>query len=125
MVRQTHQNRTGGPAVPFRYVLADSWYANSDNINLIVSLKHHYLGGVKSNLEVALSKQDRAKGKFVKISPLQLQPGTMLTVCIRSVQPPVAIYGDRIGGPILPNQDGSVGELLLLTTDVTMTYSNS
>ena len=41
----------------------------------------------------------------------------MLTVYIRSVQPPVAICGD-----VLPNKDGSVGELLLLTTDVTMSY---
>lgn len=112
MVRQAHQN-----ALPFRYVLADSWYTNSDNINLVLGLKHHYLGAVKSNLEVALSKHDRANGKFVKISSLKLQPGTVLTVFIRSVSAPVAICGD-----IFPNKDGSVGELLLLTTDVTMTY---
>ncbi|QMW01677.1 transposase [Spirosoma foliorum] len=112
MVRQAHQN-----AVPFRYVLADSWYTNADNINLVLGLKHHYLGAVKSNLEVALSKHDRANGKFVKISPLNLQPGTVLTAFIRSVQEPVAICGD-----ILPNKDGSVGELLLLSTDVTMPY---
>lgn len=112
MVRQAHQN-----AVPFRYVLADSWYTNSDNINLILDLKHHYLGAVKSNLEVAPSKHDRANGKFVKISSLTLQPGTVLTVYIRSVSAPVVICGD-----IFPNKDGSVGELLLLSTDVTLTY---
>jgi len=117
MVRQAHQN-----AVPFRYVLGDSWYTNSDNINLVLSLKRHYLGAVKSNLEVALSKHDRANryaeaGKFVKISSLNLQPGTVLTVFIRSLVAPVAVCGD-----IFPNKDGSVGELLLLTTDVTMTY---
>jgi hypothetical protein len=94
MVRQAHQN-----AVPFRYVLADSWYTNSDNINLVLDLKHHYLGAVKTNLEVALSKHDRANGKFFKISSLKLQPGTVLTVYIRSVQAPVAICGD-----ILPNR---------------------
>ncbi|MBD2699145.1 transposase [Spirosoma sp. BT702] len=112
MLRQAHQN-----AVPFRYVLADSWYTNADNINLVLSLKHHYLGAVKSNLEVALSKHDRANGKFVKISTLKLQPGTIQTVFIRSVQPPVVICGD-----VLPNKDGSVGELLLLSTDVMMSY---
>jgi hypothetical protein len=112
MVRQAHQN-----SVPFRYVLADSWYTNSDNINLVLGLKRHYLGAVKSNLDVALSKHDRANGKFVKISSLKLQPGTVLTVFIRSVANPVAICDD-----IFPNKDGSVGELHLLTTDVTMTY---
>ncbi len=117
MVRQAHQN-----VVPFRYVLGDSWYTNSDNVNLVLGLQHHYLGAVKSNLEVALSKHDRANrnaepGKFVKIKSLKLQPGTVLTVFIRSVAAPVAICGD-----IFPNKDGSVGELLLLTTDVAMTY---
>ncbi|MBU1820441.1 MAG: transposase, partial [Bacteroidetes bacterium] len=112
MVRRAHQN-----AVPFRYVLADSWYTNSENINLVLDLKHHYLGAVKSNLEVALSRHDRANGRFVKISSLKLQPGTVLTVHIRSVKAPVAVCGD-----VLPNKDGSVGELLLLTTDVAMTY---
>lgn len=84
---------------------------------MVLGLKHHYLGAVKSNLEVALSKHERANEKFVKISSLKLQPGTLLTIYIRSVQAPVAICGD-----ILPNKDGSVDELLLLTTDVTMTY---
>ncbi len=98
-------------------MLADSWYTNSDNINLVLGLQHHYPGAVKSNLEVALSKHDRANGKFVKISSLKLQPGTVLIVFIGSVSAPVAICGD-----IFPNKDGSVGELLLLTTDVTMTY---
>ena len=83
MVRQAHQNRTGGPAVPFRNVVADSWYTNADNINLVLDLQHHYLGAVKSNLEVALSKHDRANryagaGKFVKISSLKLQPDIVL-----------------------------------------------
>ena len=112
MLRQAHQN-----AVSFRCALADFWYTNAGNINLILDLKHHYSGAVKSNLEVALSKHDRVNGKFVKISSLKLQPGTVLTVFIRSVQAPVAICGD-----IFPNKDGSVGELLLLTTDVTMAY---
>ncbi|MCY7349635.1 MAG: transposase [Cytophagaceae bacterium] len=85
MVRQAHQN-----AVPSRYGLADSWYTNWDTSNLVLSLKHHYLGAVKSNLEVALSKHDRANGKFFKISSLKLQPGTVLTVFIRSVATPVA-----------------------------------
>ena len=69
MLRQAYQN-----AVPFRCALADSWYTNAGNINLILDLKHHYSGAVKSNPEVALSKHDRANGKFFKISSLKLQP---------------------------------------------------
>lgn len=77
-------------------MIADSLYTNSDNINLVLGLKHHYLGTVKSNLEVALSKHERANSKFVKISSFKLQLATVLIVFIRSV----AIRGD-----IFPNKD--------------------
>lgn len=119
---QAHQN-----AIPFRYVLADSCgsppgYTNADNINAVLAIKKHWLGAFKTNLEVALSKQDRANGRFVSISTVDLAVGVPREVYIRSVAVPLLVCKDRIGGPILPNKDGSVGELLLLTTDTTMSY---
>jgi hypothetical protein len=68
-------------------------------------------------LEVALSKQDRASGRFVSISTVSLAVGVPREVYIRSVAVPVLVCKD-----ILPNKDSSVGELLLLTTDTTMSY---
>ena len=109
---QAHQN-----AVPFGYVLADSWYTNADNINAVLAIKKHWLGAFKTNLEVALSRQDRANGRFVSISAVTLAVGVPREVYIRSVAVPVLVCKD-----ILPNKDGSVGELLLLTTDTTMSY---
>lgn len=112
LLYQAHQN-----AVPFCYVLADSWYTNADNINAVLAIKKHWLGAFKTNLEVALSKQDRANGRFVSISTVALTVGVPREVYIRSVAVPVLVSKD-----ILPNKDGSVGELLLLTTDTTMSY---
>ena len=85
---------------------------------------NHYLGGVKSDLEVALSKHDRANrtagsGKFVKSSTLQLQPGPVLTVYIRSVLTPVAICGD-----IFPNKDGSLAAHYRCDDDLPTTSDN-
>jgi len=108
----THQN-----AIPFVYVLADSWYTNADNINAVLHLKRHWLGACKANLEVALSKQDRANGRFVKLSTVALAIGVPRQVYIRSVSVAVLVCKD-----VLPNKDGSVGELLLLTTDTSLRY---
>jgi hypothetical protein len=112
LLYQAHQN-----AIPFRYVLADSWYTNADNINAVLTIKKHWLGAFKTNLEVALSKQDRANGLFVSINTVSLAVGVPREVYIRSVAVPVLVCKD-----VLPNKDGSVGELLLLTTDTTMSY---
>jgi hypothetical protein len=122
LLHQVHQN-----TIPFRYVLADSCgsppgYTNAENINAVLAINRHWLGAVKTNLEVALSKQDRANGRFVSISTVKLAIGAPLEVYIRSVATPVLVCKDRIGGPILPNKDGSVGELLLLTTDTAMSF---
>ncbi len=117
LLHQVHQN-----AIPFRYVLADSCgfppgYTNTENINAVLAINRHWLGGFKTNLEVALSKQDRANGRFLSISTVTLAMGSPLEVYIRSVVTPVMVCKD-----ILPNKDGSVGELLLLTTDTMMSY---
>ena len=112
VLRAAHKN-----TVKFALVLCDSWFTNSQNINYVRSIKKNLIGAVKSNLEVALSKSDRANGRFVKISTLSLNPGDLREVYIRSVEGPVLI-----GRDIFVNKDGSTGELHLLCTDLTRTY---
>jgi len=112
LLRAAHKN-----AVKFAFVLSDSWFTNSENINYVLSIKKNMIGAVKSNLEVALSKSDRANGKFIKISTLSLNPGDLREVYIRSVEGPILICRD-----IFVNKDGSTGELHLLCTDLTRTY---
>lgn len=112
MLHQAYQNQ-----IPFSYILGDSWYTNADNINAVLALGKHFLGAAKSNLQVALSTTDRADGKFIKISDLALQPGTIRHVYMRSVKQAVAVCRD-----IFINKDGSEGELLLLSTDVQQSY---
>lgn len=94
LLYQAHQN-----AIPFRYVLADSWYTNAENINAVLAVEKHWLGAFKTNLEVALSKQDRANGRFVSISSVSLAVGVPREVYIRSVAVPVLVCKDRTGGP--------------------------
>ncbi|MFN8346649.1 MAG: transposase [Spirosomataceae bacterium] len=108
LLKPAYQN-----AVKFGYVLCDSWYVNSANINFIRSLDKHLIGAIKTSLEVAVSAQNRANGKFVKISELDLKVGVPMKVYIRSVKEPVLVCKD-----IFINENASEGELLLLSTNV-------
>jgi hypothetical protein len=112
MLHWAYQN-----AVPFRYVLGDCWFSNAKNINAVLAIGKHYLGAIKSNTQVALSEQDRQRGIFVAINTLGLEPGTVRRVFLRSVKQAVAICRD-----VFINKDNSVGELFLLTTDLTQSY---
>ena len=117
LIRAAHRN-----AVKFALVLCVSWHMNAANINCVGSIKKNLLGAVNSNLEVALSKSDRANrhaeaGRFVKISSLSLNPGDLREVYVKSVEQPVLICRD-----VFVNKDGSTGELHLLSTDLTRTY---
>ena len=100
----------------FKYVLCDSWYTNSENINHVLGLKKHLTGAVKSNMEVALSLQDKKAGKFVKLSELDLELG-LKQVYMRQLKEPVLICKE-----IFINGDGSKAVQYLLSTDLFLTF---
>lgn len=96
LLRAAHRN-----AINLAFVLSDSRYTNSQNINCVLSMKKNLIGAVKANREVALSKSDRACGSFVKISTLSLNPGDRREGYIRSVE-----RAALIGRAIFVNKDG-------------------
>lgn len=102
--------------LPFRYVLCDSWYTNTDNIAHVLKHKKHLIGAVKSNLEVALSRADKNADKFVKLSNLEWDLG-LKQVYFRQLKEPVAICKD-----VFINEDGSKGIVYLLCSDLTLTF---
>ncbi len=105
-----------GNQLAFRYVLCDSWYTNAENIKHILSANKHLIGAVKSNLEVAVSLQDKKAGKFVKVSELPLELG-LQQVYIRQVEVPVSLCKD-----IFINEDGKQTLQYLLATDLSLTF---
>ncbi len=100
----------------FSYVLCDSWYTNAENIKHILAADKHLIGAVKSNLEVALSLEDKKAGKFVKISELAIELG-LKRVYIRQLNQPVSLCKD-----IFINEDNSQAVQYLLATDLSLTF---
>jgi len=55
------------------YVLADSWFSSSANFKHIVGNGLHFIIALKSNRLVALSQEDKQKGKWINIKSLKLE----------------------------------------------------
>lgn len=100
----------------FEYLLCDSWYTNAENIKHILAAGKHLIGAAKSNLEVALSLQDKKAGKFVKISELAMELG-LRQVYIRQLESPVSLCKD-----LFINEDNSQAVQYLLSTDLSLTF---
>ena len=50
--------------VAYRYLLADSWYASAENMELVRALGHHFVFALEPSRTVALSEGTRAQGQF-------------------------------------------------------------
>jgi hypothetical protein len=101
--------------VNFRYILGDVWFASAENMNFIVTdCQKHLVMAVKGNNLVALSEEDKALGKFVRIDSLELEEGK--TVRKQGVDFPL-----RLVRQVFKNEDGSTGVLYLASSDLELT----
>ncbi len=92
----------------FRYVLNDSWYAAADNMMFVRhELNRHFIMALKSNRKVALSPQDKSRGRYQTVSTLDLPEGTVQEIHLESVDFPLLLAQQ-----VFTNEDGSTGILL-------------
>ncbi|TAL57845.1 MAG: hypothetical protein EPN85_13085 [Bacteroidetes bacterium] len=108
-----HCNRN----INFDYVLNDSWYSSAENMQLVKEeLKRNFIMALKSNRKVALSPEDKEQKKYVGIGLLNLE------------QQPVEVWLEELDFPLLlikqvfKNEDGTVGELYLVCSDLNLSY---
>ena len=95
--------------VSFEWVLADNWFGSKENIEYINNtLKKKLILGIKSNRTVALSQEDKKKGKFTKVSKLDLKDGQSIEVWIKGLD-----FALQLIKKIFINGDGSTGTLYL------------
>ena len=81
MLRICQHNR-----LRYRYVLADSWFSAKENRSFIrQDLKKHFIVALKSNRTVALSPQDKAQGRFVRIDRLDWSDPTPVNASIKGL----------------------------------------
>jgi len=100
--------------VKYRYLTWDTWFSSKENLSFV----HHELGrffisALKNNRLVALSKDEKLQGKFHQVKTLDLQPNQSTTVWIKGLDFPVQLVKQ-----VFKNQDGSYGELYIITNDL-------
>jgi hypothetical protein len=83
--------RVAQPQVAYRYLLADSWYASAENMNLVWALGHHFVFALESSRTVALSDADRAQGRFQSVQSLVFPDTQPLRVYLRAVRQAVLV----------------------------------
>ncbi len=100
--------------VQFDYILADSWFGAKDNMEFIHYEKQKkFIFGMKANRLIALSEEERKKGRYHNLQHLDLKDGERRIVCLKDVAFPVALFKK-----IFKNEDNSTGTLYLVTNDL-------
>src|SRR4028119_442724 len=100
--------------IPFRYVLADSWFSSAENMVFIKhKAKKDFILSLKGNRKVALSPAHKKYGQWTPLSSLTLDPDAVQTVYLESVPFPVVVSTQ-----VFTNEDGSQSILHLVSSDV-------
>ncbi len=90
----------------WEYAMADSWFSSSENMTFIHKKQHKkFIFALKSNRLVALTKEDKKKGKFVRINELSWSEKPVQG-CVKGLGFPVTLHRQ-----IFTNKDDSTGTL--------------
>jgi len=115
MMRSMVQQAKEHQHLKFSYVLADSWFASSDNMLFIDRLNKHFVMDIKSNRLCMLSTENRNKGQWKNLDKLPLQPEQPVKVWIKDLEIEVLLCKF-----VFTNKDGSTGEMYLVSNDLSL-----
>ena len=108
--------------LPYRYVLADSWFSAQDNLTFIrKTLKKHFVVALKSNRTVALSYEQKRQGAFTRIDACELPEHQPVQGWIKGLDFPVLLLRQVFTNqkPAPAKAGGSTGTLYLACSDLT------
>lgn len=107
----------GSQNLRFRYVLSDSWFACSENMQFVVEdCGRDFIMAMKENRKVALSKDDKAKGKYISIKEAVSEG------CVRSVYVEQLDFPILIAKQVFKDGNGVTGTLYLVGSDLSLSY---
>jgi hypothetical protein len=100
----------------FRYVLWDSWFSAKENFEFVhQQLKKHFVAALKSNRTLAVSESDKKQGQFQRVDQLVFDTNQTKEVWLKGLDFPLLLAKQ-----VFTNQDGSTGEVFLVTNDLTL-----
>jgi hypothetical protein len=106
--------------IPFRYVLADSWFSGADNMIFIKSkLRKDFIIPLKTNRKVALSLQHKQRGQWTTLAALGLETPAPQTLYLEGVPFPI-----QLSRQVFSHEDGSADLLYLASSDLTLSATD-
>lgn len=106
--------------IPFRYVLADTWFSSADNMVYIKeTTKNDFIIPLKTNRNVFLAEPSQKVGKSVKLTSLDFEEDTTRTLWLEGIPFPVLISRQ-----IFKNENGTEGILYLCSSDLSLSVSS-
>jgi hypothetical protein len=104
---------------PFRYVLADTWYASAENMAFIKAKKRkEFVFPLKGNRKVALSLEAKKQKQFMSVDSVDFGESACLTVYLEQVDFAVLLVRSSQTDP-----SGKTSILHLVTSDLTLSGS--
>ena len=102
----------------FKYILADSWYASTDNMHFIAAKKKYFIFDLKDNRLASLSEQKPLKkASWTNIKALEMPDNTPLKVWLKDMDFPVLLTKQ-----VFKNEDEQTsGVRFLVTNDFSLT----
>lgn len=105
---------------PFRYVLADTWFASAVNMAFIKQKKgKEFVFPLKHNRKVALSVEDKKQKRFVPVESITFDNDACLTVYVEQFDFPLLLIRSAI-----TNSSGTTSVLYLVTSDLVLSGSD-
>jgi len=108
--------------IKYKYILMDKWFATSDNIEFIANiLNKKFIAPIKKNRKIALSLEDKNKGKYVSIDSIDIGACSSQLIYLKGCNIPL-----NIGRQIVKNgNDGEPMYLYLITNDIDLSFEQT
>jgi hypothetical protein len=112
MIRTAITNR-----VKFGSILADSWFASSDNMRFISKQGKTFVFEMKENRLATVSEHANKKAHYQRLDQLQIPDRQPVAAWLKGLNIPILLYKQ-----VFINKDSSHGTRYLVTNDMAMSY---
>lgn len=102
-------------ALKFQFVLLDSWFASVDNFEVIRKSEKDFIGAMKDNRLIALTREDKLNGRYVRVDSLDLLDKQVVRGWLKGYDPEVLLVRR-----VFTNKDGVESLLNLVCSDISL-----
>jgi len=106
--------------VKYKYILFDKWFASIKNLVFIEEeLNKKFVCPIKSNRKIALTLEEKNKGKYVNISTIDIEGGSSRLIYLEGYEKPLKLIKQVVKN----GDDDESTYLYLVTNDINLSFN--